>query len=59
MNARAAAIAEGWFDWFGYWYFLDPVRFVEEVARPFYFRGTARELCLAQGIEFHDEQAKL
>jgi hypothetical protein len=50
-SARSAAHEDGWFEWFGYWFFIDPTRMME-YQRPACFYGTARDLCLMHGIQF-------
>jgi hypothetical protein len=52
-NARVAAARAGWLEWFGIWVFTDIAR-LDEYDRPAYFQGTARDLCLSQGIDFEE-----
>jgi hypothetical protein len=44
-----AAQRAGWFYWFGYWFCTDSLAILNLEA-PHCWRGTARDLCLAQGI---------
>ncbi len=53
MKAEKAAAVAGWLGVMGYWFFTDLFR-IHEHERPAYFRGTARDLCLSQGIEFDE-----
>lgn len=43
-----SAFNAGWFDWFGVWLHIYPLQSGYE--RPPYFIGTARDLCLSQGL---------
>ncbi len=54
MNAREAAVAAGWIpSWLGdVWYTTDHEA-VMALEKPVVWSGTARDLCLSQGIE-HD-----
>ena len=57
MDARKAAIRAGWYEvLLNYWChenFLSV--FLGE--RPMYFNGSARDLCLSQGIDFDEDNA--
>lgn len=44
-SARAA----GWFQWFGTWLHVFPLQSWEHY-RPTHYTGTARDLCLSQGL---------
>lgn len=46
---QRAANAAGWFNWFGTWLHVSPWESWENY-RPTHYTGTARELCLSQGI---------
>ena len=49
--ARSAAHEDGWFEWFGYWFFIDPSRMMELPAPCLFLRYGTR-LCLMHGIQF-------
>ncbi len=55
MNAREAAVAAGWIpSWLGdVWYTTDADG-VMALGKPVVWRGTAKDLCLAQGIPHND-----
>jgi hypothetical protein len=46
---RKIAHANGWFEWFGVWLHPFPWETLT-MERPPYWNGTARELCLSQGL---------
>lgn len=50
MTPRNAAMQAGWFEWFGYWLHFDLVAAMHQ-ERPWYWKGTVKDLCLVQGIE--------
>lgn len=53
ITARAAANHDGWLEVFGLWYFTN-IFAEDNHPRPLYWRGTARDLCLAEGIVFDE-----
>jgi hypothetical protein len=53
-QAERAAARDGWFFWFGVWLHVFPWEIGFE--RPAYFDGSARDLCLAYGIETAGER---
>lgn len=46
---QRSANQAGWFEWFGVWLHTSP--WESGFERPHYWRGTARDLCLSQGLE--------
>jgi hypothetical protein len=51
LPAIQAATRAGWFYWLGDWYTTDLAAVLHLEAPP-RWTGTARDLCLAQGLEF-------
>jgi hypothetical protein len=48
-QCERSAARDGWFQWFGVWLHNRP--WESGFERPHYIIGTARELCLLQGLE--------
>lgn len=54
VTPERAARRAGWFPWLDYWLHLDTTA-VLHLEKPPYWRGSARDLCLAQGITFTED----
>lgn len=54
MNqCERSALAAGWFQWFGVWYNAQPWN-AFEAYQPSHIIGTARDVCLLQGLKTGD-----
>lgn len=54
MDARKAAMNEGWYEILpNYWVHDDPLAILMW-EKPLYWNGSAKDLCLGQGIKFDD-----
>lgn len=56
MEARKAAAAEGWYELIPNHWVHNDLMAVLFRTKPLYFIGSARDLCLGNGIDFDDDK---